>query len=274
MRKRDKAGLSMAPVLLRVALGVTFLWTGLAKWFGEIEVSGEQAAVLANVGLIQGPGGTATPSAPFQGETPAESPQESPEEGGGALGPGREAVMVPVRYQTSGTSYTAADFPNPVKVKMVYGLVPMLYGASHPGFDDATGVQQVAIWPPVLGEGQTVVWLARAVGIGEVLCGFGMLVGLLARLSGLGIATIMLGAIWLSELGPAIQSGNTTLGFLPAYPAWALQEWQSLLWQLSLLCSALAVMLLGAGALSVDSVVFGPRSATGEDLETDDEPED
>ena len=67
---------------------------------------------------------------------------------------------------------------------------------------------------------------------------------------------VMSVAMWLTQFGPAIQAGTTQLLFLPAHPAKDLQAWMPLFWQFSLWCSAMAVLCLGAGALSLDGLFF------------------
>jgi hypothetical protein len=71
-------------------------------------------------------------------------------------------------------------------------------------------------------------------------------------------------AIWLTEIGPAIQSGNTILGFLPIREAYAValspNGYVTLMWQVALLSIALALTTLGAGKLSLDAALFGAGS--------------
>lgn len=48
-------GSNVAPIFLRLALGLTFLWAGWNKVFNQMEVQGERAAILANLGVISPP---------------------------------------------------------------------------------------------------------------------------------------------------------------------------------------------------------------------------
>jgi hypothetical protein len=70
------AGSSIAPIFLRIAIGVTFVWAGLGKLEGEMRVSGEPAAILANMGLHIARK-NAQPAAAVE-STPAEAPAASP----------------------------------------------------------------------------------------------------------------------------------------------------------------------------------------------------
>lgn len=274
MRFRDKAALSVAPLLLRLVLGVTFLWAGLGKVSARMEVQGEQAAILANAGVtLDGAG-----SAPF--EEPTRQPEPiGGDDGGEASRGGSWAGIVTVSQDGSqgaqgssgGGAYSAADFPDPIETRRVNGLVIGLYHASHPGYHEDTGERMPAIWPTSLGEGGAARAQAWAVALGEIVCGAAILVGLLTRVSGLGLALIMAGAIWLSQIGPAIQSGDTVLGFLPSHGTWDGDAWKTLFWQASLLASSLAVVFLGAGPVSVDHLLFRPK---GEDGDGGDESED
>jgi hypothetical protein len=55
-------GSNVAPIFLRLALGLTFLWAGWNKVFNQIEVQGEPAAILANLGVISPPAPGVTPA--------------------------------------------------------------------------------------------------------------------------------------------------------------------------------------------------------------------
>lgn len=98
--------------------------------------------------------------------------------------------------------------------------------------------------------------LAYAAAITEIVAGLFLLVGLFVRVSAFSLAGVMLGAIWLTEIGPAIQAGTARLGILPGYGLWDVGAWKTILWQLSLLCSALALVFTGPGALALDNALF------------------
>jgi uncharacterized membrane protein YphA (DoxX/SURF4 family) len=256
MRKRDKAGLSLAPVLLRVALGAVFLWAGLAKVMDTYEFPGEEAAILANLGVIKGPGAAPAPD----GATP--DPADADEGDDVGLATPHDSGVRLVAMQ--GRQYSAADFREPVEARMVNRLVVGLYTASHPGFDETTGAPKRAIWPAALGEGKVVQLMAWSVALGEIACGGAVLIGLATRLASFGLVIIMAGALWLSQIGPAIQEGTATLGFLPGHSTWS-ENWTHFFFPLSLLCMSLATMLLGAGTLSLDALLFRPKGE-GDDL--------
>lgn len=51
MRLRDSIALTLPSFLLRLVLGVTFIWAGTGKLVGTMQVSGDDAARLANLGV-------------------------------------------------------------------------------------------------------------------------------------------------------------------------------------------------------------------------------
>ncbi len=77
------AGSSIAPIFLRLALGVTFVWAGLGKLEGEMRISGEPAAILANMGLhevrkMAQPPIPATPATSASPAVPVTAPEPQP----------------------------------------------------------------------------------------------------------------------------------------------------------------------------------------------------
>ena len=119
---------------------------------------------------------------------------------------------------TSGPALaTAADFPEAVQIRPMWMIALMIHKAAHPPPDPATGKPQMAIWPPLIGEGLWPKMLAVAVFAAELGGGVLVLLGLFTRFGAFATASVMLGAMWLTQFGPAIQSGNTRLGFLPAH---------------------------------------------------------
>lgn len=65
MNHRQRVGLAVGPLFLRIGLGITFVWAGLGKVMGdEMSVQGEDAAILADLGVIAGPAPRATTPPP------------------------------------------------------------------------------------------------------------------------------------------------------------------------------------------------------------------
>lgn len=232
MGLKERIGLNFPPILLRLMLATIFIWAGLGKVLATMQFDGAEAATLANLGVI-------TPETPGDSSAPA---------------PGR--------------TYAAADFPDPVDVLRLHGLTLRIYDAANPPAVTADGDgASRAYWPAPLGERPWPTSLAWAVAFTELIGGFCLLLGLLTRFWAFGVAGVMLGAIWLTQLGPAIQTGETVLGFLPAYERFSPAAWQALMFQFSLLTAALALAFLGAGRASIDHALFGPARDEDDDDE-------
>ena len=275
-------GATLAPVLLRAVLAITFIWAGLGKIIPKMTIDSSQAAILASMGVeipAAGPAGTPpnapAPDAPTKPLPPpdADSPGSKPAaDSPVAPTPAERAVNPDPATPTSPkpnspaageTASSRAPAPGEIKVRRMWGLALRLHGASHPGLDSA-GKQQMKLWPAFLGNGNWPRYVTLAVVIAEIGGGVLVALGLLTRLGAFLLAGVMLGAVWLDQLGPAIQSGNTTLLVLPGHDVWDIAAWRPLLWQFSLFCSALALMLLGAGAPSLDRAL-GWMKGKGDD---------
>ncbi len=216
-------GLNVSPLLLRLVLGVVFLWAGLGKFLSDFPVQGPFLDAVHTVWGVPAP-------------TPQGATEAQPE-----------------------------NTDAPVNVRVVKGLGASIYLAGNPAADE-NGITPRAIWPRFISSPFFAKAQAFAVAITEILAGLFLLAGLLSRLSSLGVIAIMLGAIWLSQIGPAMQSGNTYLGFLPDYARFS-HQWKDLFFQLSMLAMAAAVLLTGPGFLSVDAVLFRRRAKAEIDVE-------
>ncbi len=161
--------------------------------------------------------------------------------------------------------YTPADFPNPVPVRGLYRLVLLMHDANQPSGTRADGSPLPPIWPDVASSGNRLVLLAWGAALCELVFAILCLAGFLTRLGALSFAGVMLVAIWLTEIGPAIQSGTTVLGFLPDRPPFDPGAWSVLLWQFAILMSALALLFLGPGRLSIDHLLFGGFTSRNDD---------
>lgn len=273
MSFRHNLALNVAPIPLRIVLAATFLMAGLGKIVQQMPVQGEQAAILANLGVIKTK--EPRPTIPPQSETITEPSGGASEESAADEPVSLSDVGWRIRtVQFETKTYRAGDFPEPIEVSRVNGLVLLMHASSFPSLGE-NGQTKPSIWPLWAGEGAWVVALAWAAAVTEVVGGGFLLFGLLSRFSALGLAGTMLVAIWLTELGPAIQSGDTLLGFLPNRSVFDIKAWQTLLWQCALLAMAASVFLTGPGALSVDRVLFEPRGRDeGEEEDDEDEDED
>lgn len=169
-------------------------------------------------------------------------------------------VRASVGAQTPIT-YAASDFPEPVKVRGLYGITLLLKRAANPVATDANAAP-MRLWPAQADQGRWPVYFGWICALTELVGGAFMLIGFLVRVAALGLAGAMGAALWLTEIGPAIQAGTAKFGILPAYDFWARNaandfEYAMPLWQFMLLCACLSLVVMGAGALSFDRLVAG-----------------
>ncbi|MBC7835133.1 MAG: DoxX family protein [Phycisphaerales bacterium] len=270
MARRDRIALALPPLLLRLGLGIMFIMAGLGKVAGTMPARAEQAAILANMGVdIKPAAGDTTPA-------PPPAPAQSPAEGDGAVAnPGAEAMPADGFKEPSDAAggcrtYTGTDFPENVDVRMVYHLALGIHTAANPPID-AKGNFPPSIWPKDMASGSWPLWIAWTVAIIELLGGALVLIGLTTRFWAAAIAGVMIGAMWLTQFGPAIQAGDTVLRFFPSHRILDTAAWQTLLLQFVLLMMACALMLSRPGALAIDNALFGRRSGDLDEDGDDDE---
>lgn len=285
MRVRDRVGLNLPPLLLRITIGAIVLWMGLGKILETYEVQPAEAAVLANMGAIKpqstsgsqpsnppatDPPAATTPPASAP-STPSPAPSSTPpatETPGQPAPTGGSASAQPVIHlaaQTGQSSYTALDFPNPVRVRKLYTIALAIHQAANPG-STPSGTARTPLWPAAIGRGEWPMYLAWACALGECLAGVGLILGLLTRWWSLLIAGRFLVALWLSHIGPATQSSDALLGFLPNHDTFDYEKWRPLVHQAVMAMTALALLFLGPGRASVDHAVFAkPRPDDDDD---------
>ena len=289
MSIRQSMAIGITPLLLRLVLGLTFVWAGLGKVATTREFSPELAAVLANAGISPVGKAAAPPEAPVELPAPAsESDAAESEEGTDEGDAGDDTPQIEeglssatpgvslVRFQEEPSrTYVPDDFPEGVEMRSVYGIALAVISGADPPFNEDTGVRRMATVPEMFGSSPWPTVLAWAAAITELIAGVAILFGLLSRISALNLAGVMLVAMWLTQIGPAIQMDTAILGFLPGPPApvesvfeWAVTpgNWNNFLWQLSLFAAAMGVFFGGPGWLSMDRLLFGkPKPAPVEE---------
>lgn len=277
MRFRDALTLHTCPLLLRAALGVTFLWFGLPK-FDTVTFEGESAATLVQLGIGQAtvaggrkPAAAESPenastsdeqaapkeNAQEQGEpaepTGAENPADEPREAGGAPqgeeqaappAPTEQPAEPPAEQPAATDSGRenptgGADVAQTVRARQVEHLTIMLHTAGHP-------------YP------QAFAWIAMAT---EIIGGALLLIGLFSRVWGLGLAVAMAYAFALTSM-PVIEAKmdpamtNRVLAFFSAFRAIEPQQQMGAFWQMVLFVAAWCIFIGGPGALSLDRLIF------------------
>jgi uncharacterized membrane protein YphA (DoxX/SURF4 family) len=130
-------------------------------------------------------------------------------------------------------------------------------GAADPG---AGGVRLV---PVSIGmNGVALKWLALGAALTELVGGVLIVLGLLTRLWGLGFIGVMAVAMWLTQIGPALNADRAFLGFLPDLKyddpkAWSSEGLNTFLFQLTTMGCAATALFIGGGGLSLDRLFFG-----------------
>jgi uncharacterized membrane protein YphA (DoxX/SURF4 family) len=287
MTLRHKLGLNLAPLFLRFALGAVFVYYGWGKMFETTEFSGQAAATLANLELIDAPAPpgvngmpdveapTTPPDAPdptAEGSddvtdppaetpddaTPAPAPEGDGEGDGEATGDEQAAAWRPVIITAQAElqpAYTALDFTEPVTGSRRLNLVLAMEAASINGY-----------WPGFLSSSTAYSLLAWGATITEFVGGWLILLGFLTRFWALGFAGTMLVAMWLTQFFPVLVGNVDAMwGFLPDpkmddFSQWT-ETWKNLHLQLVILCASMALVFTGPGALSLDALLFRRKRA-------------
>lgn len=315
MRSIDRFALSFTPMLLRLAIGLTFLWAGAGKLFHQVQFSEADRAILTQIET-----GAPAPAQPNAETTapdpedeipalpepdPADTPpaDDAPADEEGDDSPRLRSLTEPsARALPSGYSLTLAqdaapsdepgtneptpneesageagelitdafadppaetDTPEDVsetvganvsKDRFLNRTALTIYGAAHP----EKGKPRLPAFM-----GVHAIKLAWAVAIIEFAGGLFILLGFLTRVWALAITGVIAGALWSTELGPAMLGGldQTFLGFLP--PLWPFNPGAAMhfLWLLLLTLASFSLVFLGAGAFSIDRLLFGHPSA-------------
>lgn len=295
---RQRTALSVPPLLLRLVLAIIFIWAGYTKIFGLIDVTDENRAMLVAAGVLSAPGLGEIDETPVD-QVPIDEPADPPaDEPAGEPASDPDPVDEPIADPTDDPVTDPVDEPagepdpvedptfamapqptitlvaqaSPERVRKVNELAMLLYARANPPStlaDDEDGTLEaqrpMALWPAAVGSPPWPVRFAWAAAITELLAGLLLLVGLFTRLGGLSIAGVMGVAMWLTEIGPALQSGNTWLGFLPMYKPMDVASYTKILYQLALMVMGLALLFSGPGMLSLDRWIFGKSVADDED---------
>lgn len=154
---------------------------------------------------------------------------------------------------------TAADFPGAYRVQRLYAIALVLSRAGDPGLSpESKPIPRTMpawvgadTWPRIL---------AWAAAVTELLAAFMLFFGVLTRFGALMVIGIMLQAMWLTQIGPAVVGRvDAYIGFIPASAdPWDPLSYQALFLQVACLVMAGAVFLLGAGPISFDRALFRP----------------
>jgi len=261
---------NVVPLLARIVLGGAFITAGYGKVFSQKTFTGKQAETIRVIEAGE-PGGDETVAAGAWTITHASWQDPA---GGGQGGPGQEGAQDEGdgADQDAGeqdqdqdqAGETAPDEPDqqqarpqpegagaeatgePVTRRGLYGVAVILAN------QDMQFLADYAV---------PLAWLAA---LTELIGGVLILVGLFSRLWGLGLAVVMVTAFYTTSL-PNLMD--------PGYREWvsaSSANYNMLYNQLALFVLAFGVMLTGAGAVSLDRLLFkSDRHGEGHELEHD-----
>jgi uncharacterized membrane protein YphA (DoxX/SURF4 family) len=231
MAFKDTLQNSAAPVFLRLVLGFTMLWSGLGKLFTTTQYTPQEAVILAQLGVVQ-----------IAGMQPVN------------FAPRAHALDAPAPLPSN--SFRSSDFKSGTELATLYTVAITIHKASFPEHG-------MPLWPPKIDTRPWPVVFAWAVAFIQALGGAAVLVGLFTRFFSFFISGVMLGALWLTQIGPAMQSGDALLGFLPNHGSFDESAWMPFGWIICLLAMAIALTCAGSGGLSIDRFVGGsPKPAS------------
>lgn len=258
MTFRQRLGLGVPPILLRLVLAATFIYAGAGKFLGEVTLTPEQASLLDAIHNAAPMPAPAQPTAPGGDETTASRPPiVMLVQGSQPAEPEPQPESQPTAPADADAADTATpEFTTPVPTHRIVDMLTVMIHANATPNDEGK-----ALLPGFMASGKWPIWSANAVAVTELLGGIMVLIGLLTRLWSLGIAGVMVGALWLTSIGPVVVMGQPGWpGFfevLPAIDGFSSQAWQTWLWQASLIAGSLSLACLGAGAMSLDRLFFG-----------------
>jgi len=281
MRCRDKVSLTICPVFLRIALGVTFIWFGLSK-FDMTTFKGPQAARLVELGWARSltPVPVTVPS-----DTPTVDEDSTEGESAEADTPSDESATIEKFFTNRLKSETDtppdADLDEPLTMgetppveptEEVEEVEPSADTVEPPVVDDsepfvagqvnALGLYKVSLlldehfpFPALVTKIGG--WVAGGV---EVLGGALLLIGLFSRVWGLGLSFTMVLAMYLTTC-QTVQSALPDTGgwgkVCPTVQSLDHAAVQTGFFQYALLAMSLFILFGGPGAISIDRLLFG-----------------
>lgn len=278
----QKLSTNIAPLLLRTALAATFIWIG-TPMVRTMILTPEQTARLANAGIREpGTALTITPSDTNDSRSPdaERTPDPAPSGGSGEVNdPGKSMVPPPMAALTqvegdqgddtpSAVVYTPERFVGTEQKARRWVLVALTaLDAAQPVDDGDDATPNRSVLPLAVGNGGPwVKYGSLAFGLIMAIGGYAIMIGFLTRLWAFGLVLCTGLSLWVLELGPAWALREGILGFLPdpqiSNPDVSTVIWMPLMLHFVVLMTALALLILGPGRLSLDGFIFGRGKST------------
>jgi uncharacterized membrane protein YphA (DoxX/SURF4 family) len=264
----QKLSVNIAPLLLRTALAATFIWIG-TPMLRTMELTPEQTAQLANAEIRSPtPASTTSPD-----PDPSESPD--PDETNGVTTPppltgvsltGRpnpaQPATDPDDLPNITPAYTPEQFSGTTQQSRRWVLVSLAaLDAAQPVDDGDDTTENRSVLPDSFGNGGLWVKVGSiAFALIVAIGGYAVILGFFTRVWAFLLAVCTGLSMWVLEIGPTWAARDGILGFIPdpqlLDPDAALVVWMRLILHLVVLMTALALLLLGPGKLSLDALMF------------------
>jgi uncharacterized membrane protein YphA (DoxX/SURF4 family) len=261
MRFKQFAGTALMPLLARLVLAAAFVTVGFNKIFTFTTIDdATQLQSLRDLGVGLSPVEAAEPSAAEASEAAGNAAEVSAEATWSvrlaSFQPAGDAEPAPAPAPVAGdesadevvapaTPEDAEPLPAAASVRSLHRITLMLHAAAS---GDTPRLPAFA--------GDYAAWLAWIAALTEFLGGVMLLLGMLSRVWGLGLAIAMGTAFWLTTV-PAF-AGLEASGAVASTLAFAasLTDYNRAVAQLALFVLAFGLVLTGPGPLSVDAILF------------------
>ncbi|MFB3430706.1 MAG: hypothetical protein ABL309_07290 [Phycisphaerales bacterium] len=274
----QKLSVNIAPLLLRTGLAATFIWIG-TPMLRTMDLTAQQTAILANADIRQPDAArppATTPSPEITPESQEPNTPEAPDEAADPVTPPplsgvsltRRAGTPPESDKRAdaviGTpAYTAAQFEGTDQTARRWVLVALTaLEAAEPVDDGDDATSNRTVLPPAVGNGG--IWVkigSIAFALIVAFGGYAVILGFFTRVWALGLAICTGLSMWVLEIGPTWAMRDGILGFLPdpqiSNPDVSAQIWMPLMLHFVVLMTALALLIVGPGKLSLDHLMFG-----------------
>lgn len=234
------AAANFVPILARVVLAFAFIPAGWNKLMTESDFTPAQADRLRELRVVDATSDSASIRvASWRQETPEEAPVAKPK-------PSQGDDRSEDKEVTTGASSGQSATPTPPAERVSDPAVPAANPVKARALHNVTLLVDSVAWPyPV--------WLGWLAALTELLAGGLALLGLFTRLAGLTLAGTMAVAFYLTSLGPFLETWVFSM---------AIPDYTRFVAQIALFALAFGLVFSGAGALSLDRMLFGrPRAA-------------
>ena len=240
MSLSQKTAMNVVPLLARVVLALCFTVAGYTKLRNYDTFEGPAAASLRSMGVQDKPAPAPTPVTAslvaFQDTTPPVTPPAARP----ATPPANTPAVTPPAVTPPAVTPPAVS-SEPLRAQQLYHIAVMLVGTPFEPW---------------------AVWLAWAAACTELVGGFLILIGFFSRIWGLGLATTMGFAFWLTSWPALVAAGGWDVLLKLAADG---STFSTMCLQLSLFVLAFGIFLTGPGAASLDHIVFGRTKSESDD---------